>query len=150
MLLTSTVARAVPEAGRAELNDATYDAAEAAFCGLAMEYAALEDVDAESTAMAMAGGRLVGVHWMHDKSDEALKAAAAIRKLGARAVKLAVLDEAAAVAGTRPLEQVADFAAYGWGGSSWQLAADLRSTNVLGQYAGLLTVAQSHYHAREG
>ena len=33
-------------------------------------YAALADVDAESSAMAVAGGRLVGIHWMHDTRDE--------------------------------------------------------------------------------
>ena len=57
-------------------DDATYDAAKEAFKGLALEYAAMEDIEAESTAMALAGGRLVGVHWMHDKSEEALQAAA--------------------------------------------------------------------------
>ena len=44
--------------------------------GLALEYAALADVDAESSAMAVAGGRLVGIHWMHDTRDEALLSAA--------------------------------------------------------------------------
>lgn len=39
--------------------------------GMALEYAAIEDVDSECTAMAMAGGRMVGIHWMHDKSEEA-------------------------------------------------------------------------------
>ena len=36
----------------------------------AHRYAALADVDAESSAMAVAGGRLVGIHWMHDTRDE--------------------------------------------------------------------------------
>ena len=70
------VARGRPERGRAELGDATFSAAEHAFRGLALEYAALEDVDAESSAMALSGGRLVGIHWMHDASEEALRAAA--------------------------------------------------------------------------
>ena len=56
--------------------DDAYAAAQHAFQGLAMEYAAMEDVDAESTALALSGGRLVGVHWMHDTSKEALRAAA--------------------------------------------------------------------------
>ena len=38
-------------------------------------YAALDDLEAESSAMALAGGRLAGIHWMHDKSREALLAA---------------------------------------------------------------------------
>ena len=86
--------------------DPAFDAANGPLKGLALEYAAIEDMDAESTAcaaaafldflpargsthcsyllllllalgrMSVAGGRLVGIHWMHDKSDEALRAAA--------------------------------------------------------------------------
>lgn len=53
-----------------------YEAAHHAFEGLAHEYAALEDITAESTAMSLAGGRLVGIHYMHDRSIEARKSAA--------------------------------------------------------------------------
>ena len=35
----------------------------------------IEDADAESTAFKTAGGKLVGIHWMHDKSEEAMRAA---------------------------------------------------------------------------
>ena len=81
---------------------------------------------------------------------EACRAQAAIQALAIRAVRLGVLDEVAAVSGARPLEQVADVCAYGYGGSAWQASPDCRVLNVLGQYAGLLTVAQAHYHPRLG
>ena len=61
-----------------------------------------------------------------------------------------MLDEAGAVSGTRPLEQVADVCQYGWGGSAYQASADQRVLCVLGQYAGLLTPAQAHWHPRRG
>ena len=57
-------------------SDAAYAEAKGALEGLAMEYAAIEDVEAETTAYALAGGRLVGIHYMHDTSEDALKAAA--------------------------------------------------------------------------
>ena len=43
-----------------EAGQDTFAAAKDSFKGLALEYASLEDVDAESTAMELAGGRLVG------------------------------------------------------------------------------------------
>lgn len=43
-----------------EAGQGTFAAAKDSFKGLALEYASLEDVDAESTAMELAGGRLVG------------------------------------------------------------------------------------------
>lgn len=57
-------------------SDEAYAVARGAFEDLALEYSAIEDVEAESTAMALAGGRLAGIHWMHDTSEEALLAAA--------------------------------------------------------------------------
>lgn len=70
------VARGLPIAGRKGIDEYTYTAAEAAFKGYALTYAALEDVEEESTAMALAGGRLVGIHYRHDKTDEAMRASA--------------------------------------------------------------------------
>ena len=77
-------------------DDETYATAKDAFKGLALEYAAMEDIEAESTAMALAGGRLVGVHWMHDTSEEALRAAAgctASYEFDTEAVKHIDLDD---------------------------------------------------------
>ena len=62
--------------GRDGLDDATYAAAEEAFKSAALEYASIEDVEEESTALSLAGGKLVGIHWMHDRSDEAMRASA--------------------------------------------------------------------------
>jgi len=58
------------------LDAATLETARRPFEGLAMEYAAIMDSDAESTAMEVNGGRLVGIHWQHDTRPEALRAAA--------------------------------------------------------------------------
>ena len=67
---------AVAKGQFASADDRAFQVAKHTFEGLALEYASIEDIEAESTALALAGGRLVGVHWMHDKSDEALRAAA--------------------------------------------------------------------------
>ena len=55
-----------------------------------------------------------------------------------------------AISGERPLEQVADFCPYGWGGSVYQLAADRRTLNILAMYGGCLSLAQSNWHPRRG
>ena len=55
-----------------------------------------------------------------------------------------------AISGERPLEQVADFCPYGWGGSVYQLAADRRTLNVPAMYGGCLSLAQSNWHPRRG
>ncbi|MAB81808.1 MAG: hypothetical protein CMJ24_00005, partial [Phycisphaerae bacterium] len=81
-------------------------------------------------------------------SAEVTKAMKAIQRLAERCVKLAVVDEAAAISGVRPLERVADACVYGWGGSAFQSSADFRKLNVLGMYAGLATLPQSHWHPR--
>eukprot|EP00974_Lingulodinium_polyedra_P114285 11064172-Lingulodinium_polyedra.AAC.1 len=56
--------------------------------------------------------------------QEAVRAKAAIQKLACQAIRLAVIDMAGACSGERPLEQVAVFFPYGWGGSLYQLSAD--------------------------
>lgn len=70
------IARGMPTGGRDSLDEETYLAAEAAFKGIALTYAALEDVEEESTAMALAGGRLVGIHYRHDRAEEAMHTSA--------------------------------------------------------------------------
>ena len=61
---------------RTHAEEDTLAAARRPIEGMALEYAAIEDVDSECTAMALAGGRLAGVHWLHDKSEEAIRSAA--------------------------------------------------------------------------
>ena len=79
---------------------------------------------------------------------EAQKAKIALQKLAIRAVLLSVVDEVAAIARDRPLEQIADGCKYGWGGTVYQLSPCRRFLNVIGMYSGLLTVAQSQAHPR--
>ena len=80
----------------------------------------------------------------------AIKSQKALQELATQCVHLAVIDEVAAISGERPLEQIADCSGYGWGGTVYQLSPDHLSLNVLGQYAGLLTQAQYHWHPRRG
>ena len=63
---------------------------------------------------------------------EAVSSQRAVQAMAARLVKLAVLDEIAAITRTRPLEQIADSSGYGWGGTVYQLSPDRRLLNVLG------------------
>ena len=67
------VARGEPLDGQSPFDEQTLAAAKLPIEGMALEYAAIEDVDAECTAMALARGRLAGIHWLHDKSEEALR-----------------------------------------------------------------------------
>ena len=58
----------------------------------------------------------------------AKKAVQVIKDLACRAMQ--VLDEIAALDGTRPLEMVADCFATGWGATLYQLSPDKRRLNV--------------------
>ena len=62
---------------------------------------------------------------------EAEQAKRAIQKLACEAIRLAVVDTLGVCSGERPLEQLADFCPYGWGGTVYQLSADRRVLNVL-------------------
>ena len=81
---------------------------------------------------------------------ERVAAQRAIQQLACEAIRLAVIDMIGAISGDRPLEQVADFCPYGWGGSVYQLAADRRTLNVLAMHGGCLSLAQSNWHPRRG
>ena len=59
-----------------------------------------------------------------------------------RWIHLEILDEAAAVDGSRPLEQVADCSGIGWGGTGLQMRADLSSFKTLFSAGKGLTPAQ--------
>ena len=49
-------------------------------------------------------------------SGEQLRAKRAIQELACRCIRLAAIDMVGIVSGDPPLEQVADFCPYGWGG----------------------------------
>ena len=68
--------------------------------------------------------------------DEALKAQKVIQKLAERVVRLCVLDEVAAITQVRPLEQIADWSGYGWGGACFQLSPDRKVLCVIGMFSG--------------
>ena len=58
-------------------------------------------------------------------TSEGDKAARAIKAMAKHHIEQAVMDEAAAVDGSRPLEQIADSSGFAWGGSCVQTTADL-------------------------
>ena len=80
------------------------------------------------------------------------KAVRAIKLMTQRAIELAVLDEAGAITGERPLEQIADSSGYAVGGSALQMQADLGSFKVLAVHSKGLTPAQQAWAplSREG
>ena len=59
------------------------------------------------------------------------KAVKAIELMCRHAIELSVLDEAAAIDGSRPLEQVADACGIAWGSTNVQMVSDLSSFRVL-------------------
>ena len=64
-------------------------------------------------------------------STEPDKAVRAIKLMVSNMIELAVLDEAAAISGERPLEQIADSSGIAWGGTCLQMTKDLTKVNVL-------------------
>ena len=59
------------------------------------------------------------------------KAVKCIKLLCKRAIQLSTLDEASAIDGSRPLEQIADACGIAWGSTNVQMTADLTGFNVL-------------------
>ena len=55
----------------------------------------------------------------------------AIKVMACDMIELAVMDEAAAIDGSRPLEQIADSSGIAWGGTCLQMSKDLGKFNVL-------------------
>ena len=51
--------------------------------------------------------------------------------MAVHSIETAVFDEAAAIDGSRPLEQVADACGYAWGSTCLQMTADLSRFKVL-------------------
>ena len=71
--------------------------------------------------------------------DKVMKA---IKRCAEYFIQIAVLDEAAAMDGTRPLENLADCSGIAWGGSSYQMNEDLTTFKVLMTAGKGLTPAQ--------
>ena len=78
-------------------------------------------------------------------NGERLRAKRAIQELACRCFRLAATDMVGIVSGDRPLEQVADFCPYGWGGTVYQMSSDGSRLTVRGMYGGSLTLSQSNY-----
>ena len=70
------VANGVTRPGQESLGAWTYQAARHGIEPLALKYAGIDDADWECSMYKEAGAKLVGVHWMHDKSEEALRSSA--------------------------------------------------------------------------
>ena len=66
----------------------------------------------------------------------------AIKQMAVSLITLQALDERAAVDGSRPLEQVADWNPLGWGGALYQRSADGQRLNMLGAWSGACTPSQ--------
>ena len=79
--------------------------------------------------------------------DKALKAIDIIKDLACKCIGLAVLDEAAALDGSRPLEMVADCSKLGWGATLYQANATKSKLNVLGQFSGVLSDSEALWPA---
>ena len=75
-----------------------------------------------------------------DQPDD--KVVKAIKKCAAYYIHLAVLDEARAIDGTCPLENLADCSGIAWGGTSYQMVEDLSYLKVLMTAGKGLTPAQ--------
>ena len=70
------------------------------------------------------------------------KAVQCIKLLCKHAIQLSVLDEASAIDGSRPLEQVADACGIAWGSTNVQMTPDLSGFKVLMMVGKGFTPAQ--------
>ena len=75
-------------------------------------------------------------------TTEGDKAVRAIKLMAKHNIELAVMDEASAIDGSRPLEQVADSSGIAWGGCCLQMTADLSMFKILMMVGKGLTPAQ--------
>lgn len=73
---------------------------------------------------------LVGLGHKDDNS-EGSKAVVAIKIMCIHNIQISVMDEAAAIDGSRPLEQVADACGYAWGSTNLQMSEDMTRFRVL-------------------
>ena len=71
-----------------------------------------------------------------------------IKLLCKHAIQISVMDEAGAIDGSRPLEQVADACGYAWGSTNVQMTADLTGFRVLQMVGKGFTPAQQAWPCR--
>ena len=79
--------------------------------------------------------------------NEGCKTVKAIKILCEHSIETAVLDEPAAIDGTRPLEMVADASGYAWGSTNVQMTEDLTRFKVLLMVGKGFTPAQQAWPA---
>ena len=89
------------------------------------------------------GGMKDGVYDTCDGS----KSTRAIKIMAGHCILTAVMDEAAAIDGSRPLEQVADACGYAWGSTNLQMTTDLSRFKVLMMVGKSFTPAQQAWPA---
>ena len=75
------------------------------------------------------------------------RAVKCIKLLCKHAIHLSVMDEAAAIDGSRPLEQVADACGFAWGSTNVQMNSDLSGFKVLLMVGKGFTPAQQAWPA---
>ena len=83
----------------------------------------------------------------YDPPTPGCKAVKAIKLMCRHAIHLSVLDEAGAIDGSRPLEQVADACGSAWGSANLQMTPDLSGFNVLLMVGKGFTPAQQAWPA---
>ena len=80
-------------------------------------------------------------------TSEGCKAVKAIKLMCKRAIQLSTLDEASAIDGSRPLEQIADACGIAWGATHVQMTADLTGFKVLAMVGKGFTPPQQAWPA---
>ena len=75
-------------------------------------------------------------------SSSGCKAFRALKLMAKHHINLAVMDEEAAINGSRPLEQIADCSGYAWGGAIVQMTGDLTGVKMLAMVGKELNPAQ--------
>ena len=80
-------------------------------------------------------------------TSEGCKAVKAIKLMCQRAIQLSTLDEASAIDGSRPLEQIADACGIAWGATHVQMTADLTGFKVLAMVGKGFTPPQQAWPA---
>ena len=88
----------------------------------------------------------VGLGHPSDKSD-GTKAVRCIKAMAQHCIETAVMDEAAALDGSRPLEIIADACGYAWGATAVQMTEDLSRFKVLLMVGKGFTPAQQAWSA---
>ena len=80
-------------------------------------------------------------------NSEGCKAVKAIKLMCKNAIQLSTLDEASAIDGSRPLEQIADACGIAWGATHVQMTADLTGFKVLAMVGKGFTPPQQAWPA---